>query len=102
MWSPWLWIEKRFPWGNFGALHLGEGETYSGEFGESRGLVVWRLGDRGRSYLELPSAVLAVRTDTGSFDFACVARCETHAALRMTGQTKAWGALDRISDLRRG
>jgi hypothetical protein len=31
-----FWNAKRFPWGNFGALHLGEGETYSGDFRESR------------------------------------------------------------------
>jgi hypothetical protein len=36
-----FWNANRFPWGNFGALHLGKGETYSGDFGESRGV---RLG----------------------------------------------------------
>lgn len=29
---------KRFPWGKFGVLLLGEEETYSGDFGESRGV----------------------------------------------------------------
>jgi len=31
-----FWNAKPFPWGKFGALRLGEGETYSGDFGESR------------------------------------------------------------------
>jgi hypothetical protein len=55
---------------------------YSGEFGPSRGSS--GLGGRGRSYLELPSAVLVVRTGSGSFDCACASLRETHAALRMT------------------
>jgi len=29
-------MQKPLPWGNFGALHLGEGETYSGDFRQSR------------------------------------------------------------------
>jgi len=31
-----FWNAKLLPWGKFGALHLGEGEMYSGEFGASR------------------------------------------------------------------
>src|SRR5208337_307972 len=31
-----FWSAKLLPWGNFGALHLGEGKTYSRDFGESR------------------------------------------------------------------
>jgi hypothetical protein len=31
-----FWNTKLFPWGKFGALHLGEGEMYSGGVGESR------------------------------------------------------------------
>jgi hypothetical protein len=44
-----LWNVKPLLWGNFGALRLGEEETYSGDFGESRGdrAVGWVRSSRG-------------------------------------------------------
>jgi hypothetical protein len=60
---------------------LGEEKRTPGSLGASRG---GGLGDGERSCLELPAAVLVVRTDAGSFDFACASLRETDAPLRMT------------------
>ena len=46
---------KRFPWGKFGALLLGEEETYSGDFGESRGV---GARERGSSFCKQRPAEL--------------------------------------------
>jgi hypothetical protein len=53
------------------------------------------MGDRG-SNLELPSTVWAVQADAGSFDFACASLRETPAALRMTTENRACGAVLRL------
>ena len=43
MWSRQLWIRNDFRQGNYGALHLGEGKTYSLGLWESRKFEVHKI-----------------------------------------------------------